>query len=179
MESSHERAGYTNPMKIRQKRPDVPEGICPGDTFGLLTVVSFAGRNDRYQAKFLVHCTCGAETTVLGTNLKKRNTTRCNAGFHRQVHGLTDTAEYVSWKAMNWRVKSRHPALAPYYRDKGITVCEQWKRSFIAFLCHVGPMPSVGLTIDRIDGNGNYEPGNVRWATWTEQIKNRSLPKCT
>jgi hypothetical protein len=75
---------------------------------------------------------------------------------------------------MNWRVKNKREETARYYLHKGITVCEEWKRSFPAFLQHVGPMPKPGLTLDRINGDKNYEPGNVRWATWKQQLENRS-----
>lgn len=155
-------------------RYHTPEGIKAGDRYGILTVVRFAGRNKRYQAMFEARCDCGAVSVVLGTNLKRRNTTRCNAGVHRIDHGMIDAPEYQAWKAMNWRVKSQHPKIAPYYRDKGILVCEEWKQSFPNFLAHIGMMPSVGLTVDRINGNGHYEPGNVRWATRREQLLNQS-----
>jgi hypothetical protein len=151
-----------------------PEGIAPGDTFGLLTVLEFIGRNKRYQAIFKVMCSCGSVSEALGTNLKKGNTTRCHSGAHRALHGLINSAEYAAWKSMKWRVKSRNPAVAPYYRDKGITVCEEWEKSFTAFLGHIGLMPRAGLTVDRIRGEGNYEPGNVRWATRTQQMRNIS-----
>lgn len=152
---------------------DTPEGICEGDTFGLLTVIKFEGRNERYQAQFSVRCSCGETVVVSGSNLKRGNTTRCRSGKHRAVHSMTDTAEYISWKAMNWRVKSKNPRQARWYRDKGITVYGPWAKSFTDFLSHIGMMPKPGLTLDRIDGDKNYEPGNVRWATWKQQALNK------
>ncbi len=151
---------------------ETPEGIKPGDTFGLLTVVEFAGRNARYQAMFNVKCSCGSVTTVLGTNIKKGNTTRCNSGAHRAVHGLTGTAEYVAWRAMMWRVNAKHPAVAPYYRDRGIVVCDKWRASFVEFLRDMGPMPKAGMEVDRNHSDGNYEPSNCKWSSRKDQMRN-------
>jgi hypothetical protein len=149
-----------------------PEGIHSGDVFGSLTVVQFHGRNARSQAIFQVKCACGSVAEVLGTNLKKGNTTSCDAGFHRAVHGLMGTPEYKRWRSMMSRVQSSNPRIAPSYRDRGISVCAQWARSFVEFLNYIGPMPEPGMEVDRILNDGNYEPGNVRWATRKEQMRN-------
>lgn|SRR6185369_4251683 len=77
--------------------------------------------------------------------------------------------EYRCWLKMRQRCKQN-----PAYRDRGIVVCEEWQQSFPAFLAHIGPAPSLKHTIDRWPNpEGNYEPGNVRWATMLEQRHNR------
>jgi hypothetical protein len=63
----------------------------------------------------------------------------------------------------------------PHYGGRGIKVCAQWERSFIAFLADVGMRPSPSHSLDRIDVNGNYEPGNVRWATQQQQLENTTV----
>lgn len=89
------------------------------------------------------------------------------------THGMTDSPTYVSWVEMRRRCRSdRHRA---EYRDRGITVCERW-RKFENFLADMGERPD-GLTLDRIDNDGNYEPGNCRWATPDQQSRNRRSVK--
>jgi len=85
-------------------------------------------------------------------------------------HGIP---EYEAWKSMIQRCHNpTHKAFARY-GGRGIVVCAEWRRNFVAFLDHVGCRPSDRYTLDRFpDNNGNYEPGNVRWATRTQQACN-------
>lgn len=82
---------------------------------------------------------------------------------------------YRRWVSMKKRVKETSPKVAKYYLNKGITVCERWRLSFESFLADMGECPE-GLTLDRINPNGNYEPGNCRWADWKTQASNKSKP---
>lgn len=86
--------------------------------------------------------------------------------------------EYRAWRNMLTRCYNPNASSFKYYGGRGITVCERWQRSFDAFLADVGPAPSNEHSIDRFpNNNGNYELGNVRWATHEEQQKNKRRPE--
>jgi hypothetical protein len=84
---------------------------------------------------------------------------------------------YKSWTAMLQRCRNAGCPDYPRYGGRGIQVCEQWASSFKTFISDMGPRPSQSHSIDRIDNDGNYEPGNCRWATKAEQVRNRRITK--
>ena len=90
----------------------------------------------------------------------------------REAHGLTRTPEYKTWSEMKGRCNNMQYACYPDYGGRGIKVCERWK-SFTAFLEDMGKKPGKGYSLDRIDNNGNYKPGNCRWTTQTIQAINK------
>jgi len=82
--------------------------------------------------------------------------------------------EYAAWSRMKSRCNNPSFIEFDKYGGRGITVCEKWSKSFEAFITDVGPRPSPQHSLDRINNNGNYEPGNVRWATRIQQMNNTS-----
>lgn len=95
---------------------------------------------------------------------------------HRKTtkkHGMCGTPEYRAWQAMKNRCHNPNSSDYYLYGARGIKVCAEWLNDFEAFFKHVGKKLNPLLTIDRIDVNGNYEPGNVKWSTRSEQASNR------
>lgn len=92
---------------------------------------------------------------------------------HRNAtHGLSRTPEYRAWKEMVRRCTNPKCAAWPNYGGRGITVCERWL-DLHAFIADMGPRPGPGYEIDRIDNDGNYDPGNCRWVTVKRNARNR------
>lgn len=91
--------------------------------------------------------------------------------------GKKETPEYRCWRHLRQRCHDPNHRDYANYGGRGIRVCDEWRASFSAFVAHVGARPSREHSIDRINNDGNYEPGNVRWATRSVQMTNtrRSL----
>lgn len=88
-------------------------------------------------------------------------------------HGMVKTPEWSAWHMMKQRCNLKTSKKYKDYGGRGITVYEPWLESFTEFYKYIGPRPSKKHSLDRINNDGNYEPGNVRWATANEQNSNR------
>lgn len=161
-----------------------------GTRFGRLIVVSDAPARDgaRY---WQCACDCGGESIVSTESLKAGNTKSCGClqaelrKKGRFIHGdacgshlrIRPSREYSIWSSMKKRCINPRSNNFKYYGGRGIKVCDVWFTSFAAFLRDMGRAP-VGHSIDRIDNDGNYEPGNCRWATSkTQRLNQRQRQK--
>ena len=150
-----------------------------GRQFGRLTASHYSHSDDDGRALWLCQCACGATTTVRGKDLGKQTSCGCQrreqARKLKLTHGQRWSKLYSCWLNMRDRCNNPNNKQFKDYGGRGIKICERWN-SFANFLADIlaaiGERPP-GMTLDRIDNDGNYEPGNVRWATPVQQRANQ------
>lgn len=154
-----------------------------GQRFGRLTALRPAGKYGR-TTTWLCACACGKETIVVVKRLRSGETKSCgclrrevSAARGRKtltVHGMNGTPEHRTWMSMMSRCFVKRAGNYKRYGGRGITVVDRC-RTFANFFTDMGKKPTPRHTLDRFPNKtGNYGPGNCRWATWTEQERNRS-----
>jgi hypothetical protein len=142
-----------------------------GQQFERLLVISKAGRNKYGEPVWLCRCNCGVEKNVRGYALKSGNTKSCGC-LHREkitTHGNCEIPEFNIWRGAKQRCTNPKNRDFPNYGGRGVKFLFD---DFKEFLAHIGPRPGKEYSLDRIDNSGNYEHGNVRWATPKTQCRN-------
>lgn len=151
-------------------------GDLSGQRFGMLTVLRRGPnkvRGETSESGWVCRCDCGGENHVAKSDLirGKVRSCRCIMGKNH-THGMFGTRVYKVWVGMIQRCHNPKDRGWRNWGGRGIVVCERWRHSFENFYSDMGA-PAPGLSLDRIDNDGNYEPGNCRWVTAKEQQRNR------
>ncbi len=151
-----------------------------GETYGLLTAVRMVGRTARGNALWECSCSCGGSTVIEAARLKLPGMRSCGCMVAKRPytklfkHGMSTSPEWAAWKSMLERCTNPSHRWFHRYGGRGVSVCKRWS-DFNNFYADMGERPKDGVrySLDRIDNDKGYEPGNCKWATSTEQNRNR------
>jgi hypothetical protein len=143
-----------------------------GDRKGRWLIVSYLGKRKYGHHYWKCRCDCGAERVVTTSHLSNTVSCGCYLRDSHTTHGMSRTPTYGTWISMIRRCYDKRHDSYERYGARGIRVCERWKSSFASFFADMGERP-IGMTLDRIDNDLDYEAGNCRWGTAIEQNNNR------
>lgn len=164
------------------KKKHIPSNFndLTGNRFGRLVVVSRGESSASGFTRWICKCDCGGESLVLTASLNSGNTKSCGC-LHKEItskrrmtHGMTGEPEHQAWNHAKERCYNPKTWNYANYGGRGIKMCDRWKNSFENFLEDMGMRPSSKHSLDRYPNrDGDYEPGNCRWATIIEQARNK------
>lgn len=147
----------------------------------LVFVKELPERSKDHHILWLCKCDCGKEVICVASRVRFNRVNFCKSCRIKKTaekikqHGKRNTAEYRIWMGMKQRCKKGKLREQKSYKLKNVTVCKEWEKSFEKFFSHIGPRPSKKHSLDRIDNSKGYLPGNVRWATSSEQQRNKDV----
>lgn len=154
-----------------------------GHRFGRLTAMSESGRHKNGRVLWECLCDCGNTVNIASNNLHGGNSKSCGCLKKESstergkklltTHGLSKTPEYGAWKNIIQRCNNPNDQSYSNYGERGIKICDRWLNSFENFYTDLGPRPTDAHSVDRINNNGHYEPGNCKWSTMDEQSNNK------
>jgi hypothetical protein len=152
-----------------------------GQRFDYFTITGEPVKNRSLHTCFPVLCDCGAKKLIRKDWFGRVRSCGCKKskliGDGHRTHGKRQSPEYTAWAGMKERCSGKKNRWRKNYYERGISVCALWDLSFESFFAYMGEKPSKNHSLDRINNNGNYEPGNCRWATAAQQTRNSRSTK--